>query len=113
MSEEQAQDIFNHDKFDEATKIKYLNEKGIQVFARDPMCSNEEIIAFGAQPKQDFKEIDAIIVAASHKEFKDIDWNSALKEMDDKTVFDGVGMLDREIIEKAGGNYLAWGASKE
>jgi UDP-N-acetyl-D-mannosaminuronic acid dehydrogenase len=93
--------------------VRLLKEKGINVFARDPMCSNEEIKEFGAEPKSGFKGLDAVIIAANHDEFKEIDWNSALQEMNGKTVFDGVGMLDPKTIEEAGGDYSAWGTKKE
>ena len=92
--------------------IKHFKERGVEVFARDPLCSDREVSEFGAEPKHDFKGVDAVIVATNHKEFKETNWKKALQEMRGKTVFDGVGMLDQKTIEKAGGRYLAWGAAK-
>jgi len=92
--------------------IKHFKERGVEVFARDPLCSDREVSEFGAEPKRGFKGVDAVIVATNHKEFKETNWKKTLQEMRGKTVFDGVGMLDQKTIEKAGGHYLAWGAAK-
>lgn len=93
--------------------IAELEKAGARVFARDPLCSDAEVRKLGAEPLAGFKGVDAVIVAAGHKEFKSIDWRAALKEMKGKLVFDGIGFLDRKAIEKAGGTYEAWGARRE
>ncbi|PIY91113.1 nucleotide sugar dehydrogenase, partial [Candidatus Micrarchaeota archaeon CG_4_10_14_0_8_um_filter_60_7] len=91
--------------------IPELKKAGCRVFGRDPLCSDAEVRDFGAEPMLGFKAVDAVIVAANHKEFKAIDWRAAFKEARGRLVFDGVGVLDRKEVEKAGGTYLAWGAS--
>lgn len=89
--------------------IKKLKSLGVRVFARDPLCSDDEVRAFGAEPLQGFKGVDAIAACAAHSEFKKINWTAALKEMSGKLVFDGARALDAGAVRKAGGSYSAWG----
>ena len=89
--------------------VKELNSLGVRVFARDPLCSKDEVRAFGAEPLDGFAGIDAVVACAAHREFKGIDWKAALGEMSGKLVFDGARAVDADAVRKAGGSYSAWG----
>lgn len=93
--------------------VRELQEYGINPMITDPVADREEAareygIAFVEEA--DIKEMDAVILAVSHKEYEDI----TMKQIDGmyaengkrKVLVDIKGMLDRAVYEKAG--YLYW-----
>lgn len=88
--------------------IKELKEWGVEVYAYDPLCSKEEVEKFGAKWKKDFKDLDAVIIATDHQEFKKLDLERMAKEMRHKVIIDGRHVLDKSI-KKFGFVYLGVG----
>ncbi|MDY6931664.1 MAG: nucleotide sugar dehydrogenase [Halobacteriota archaeon] len=90
--------------------IKILNEKGANVSAWDPLLL-EEVEVFGAKntPLSEAKDIDAIIVASDHAEFKQIDWEDVGKRMRNKIVIDGRDALETAELESHGFKFIGIG----
>jgi len=44
--------------------------------------------------KNDFKNIDCVVILAAHKEFYSIDWDNASREMRNKVIVDIRGVVD-------------------
>lgn len=93
--------------------VRELQEYGINPMITDPVADREEAareygVAFVEEAA--IKEMDAVILAVSHKEYEDI----TMKQLDGmyagngkrKVLVDIKGMLDRAAYEKAG--YLYW-----
>ncbi len=78
--------------------IDILKKGGAQVFAYDPLLE-KEVEQMGAIPHgiDDFSDIDAIIVAADYKEFKNIDWTSI--QMRHKILIDGKRTISPSVRE--------------
>ncbi|MBI5226928.1 nucleotide sugar dehydrogenase [Candidatus Micrarchaeota archaeon] len=88
-----------------------LKERGAEVFAHDPLCSNDEIRALGATPiRLDQTDgLDGIIVCANHAAFKTLDWAAMVKKMRHPNVVDGVHVVPADAVRKAGGTYAGIG----
>ncbi|HID26250.1 MAG TPA: nucleotide sugar dehydrogenase [Methanosarcinales archaeon] len=84
--------------------VKLLKESGARVFAYDPLLSLEEVEEFGAKYVQIEKaeDLDAVIIASDHKEFKSIDWFEIGKRMRNKVLIDGTQLVDPEQIKLNG-----------
>jgi len=89
--------------------IQELKEWGARVYAYDPLCTAEDAERFGAEWKEDFKDIDAIVITADHKEFKELDLERLAKEMRSKVIVDGRNVLDPKKAEQMGFVYLRVG----
>lgn len=82
---------------------KELSEFGCNVTVYDPWASAEEVKhSFGIDTVRDpdslkFKKFDAIILAVSHNEFREIDLETLKNEV--CVVYDCKGMLNREMID--------------
>lgn len=80
--------------------INILKNKGAKVFAYDPLLQ-AEVEQFGAKyiTLENTKDIDAVIIATDHKEFKEIDWNKL--NLRHKILIDGRQIINpKKIIEK-------------
>ena len=90
--------------------IRILNERGANVSAWDPLLL-EEVEEFGAvnNPIDNASDIDVIIVASDHEEFKHIDWDDVGKRMRNKIVVDGRDALDSAELESHGFVFIAIG----
>ncbi|RLF80438.1 nucleotide sugar dehydrogenase [Thermococci archaeon] len=89
--------------------IKGLKEWGAKVYAYDPLCTPEDAKRFGAEWKEDFKDIDAIIIATDHREFRDLDLKEIAKQVRNKVIVDGRNVLDSMKAEQLGFIYLRVG----
>ncbi|NJE26420.1 nucleotide sugar dehydrogenase [Thermococcus sp. MV5] len=89
--------------------IKELKEWGAKVYAYDPLCSEKDVKRFGAEWKEDFKDIDAIIIVTDHKEFKSLNLEEIAKQARNKVIIDGRNVLDAEKAEKLGFAYFRVG----
>jgi UDPglucose 6-dehydrogenase len=94
--------------------ISELKRRGAEVFAYDPVLG-DEVQRFGAIPSDlgsgDGINIDAILIASDHAEFKEIDWDLLDRRMRHKVVVDGRGILDPEELRSRGYLYRAVGQS--
>ncbi len=93
--------------------ISELKRRGAEVFAYDPVLG-DEVQRFGAIPydldsDKGINEIDAILVASDHAEFKEIDWDLLDRRMRHKVVVDGRNILDPEELRSRGYLYRAVG----
>ena len=91
--------------------IKELREWGANVYAYDPLCNPEDVKRFGAIWKEDFRDIDVLIIATDHREFKDLDLDEIAGQMRNKVIVDGRNVIDLKDARKRGFVYLAVGRS--
>lgn len=89
--------------------IKELKEWGANVYAYDPLCSREDAERFGAEWREDFKDIDAIVIVTDHKEFKELEFEKMVNEMRNKVIIDGRNIVDPEKAREYGFIYLKVG----
>ncbi len=89
--------------------IKELKEWGAKVYAYDPLCTPEDAKRFGAEWKEDFKNIDAIIIVTDHREFKELDLSEIAGQVRNKVIIDGRNILEPEKVEKFGFVYYRVG----
>lgn len=81
---------------------KELTELSDNIFVYDLLFSEEETKRYGLQYKNDFSDIDCVIIATNHKEFKEIDWKKTGKDLKNKIIIDTVNVLDYEETRKLG-----------
>ena len=95
--------------------INILRSKGSNVFSWDPLLK-KEVEEFGAIycRLNEIEDIDVIILASDHKEFKNLNWDEIEKRMRNKIVVDGRGILDADLLGSRGFKVLyVGGFSKE
>ncbi len=87
--------------------IRILKEE-CNVFAYDPLFG-DEVRQFGAEPRRlvDVEDIDAVVIASDHKEFKNIEWSRL--GLRHKVLVDGRQVIDKEEIRKYGYTYYGIG----
>lgn len=80
--------------------IDMLKRKGVKVFACDPLLE-KEVTQYGAVPRgiDDLSDIDGIIIAADHREFKNMDWAGIANQMRHKVLIDGRQVVDPKVRE--------------
>lgn len=89
--------------------VKELNEYGIQPLIVDPVADQEEakyLYGIDFANMNELKDLDALIIATSHDEFKRIDsadFDTMFK--DQKIMIDVKGIMDRKEYEKKGYHY--------
>src|SRR5699024_7903820 len=92
--------------------IKFLKEYGINPIIVDPVANKSEAEDhFNIQITdiKDVKDVDCIIYAVNHDEFRDLsieEFNTLYKEQDNKVMIDIKSSLDRMNFEKE--NYIYW-----
>ena len=91
--------------------INELKEFGVSTIIADPVADKEEAKReYGVDilDLDDVKDIDAVVVCVSHKEFADMDksYYDSLFGDKKKILFDIKGMYDKDEFEK--GDYLYW-----
>ncbi|HII66433.1 MAG TPA: nucleotide sugar dehydrogenase, partial [Thermococcaceae archaeon] len=91
--------------------IKELKEWGAKVYAYDPVCTPEDAERFGVEWKEDFKDIDAIIIVTDHKEFRDLDLEGIAKQVRNKVIIDGRNVINIKKVKELGFIYLRVGRS--
>ncbi|MBI2445149.1 nucleotide sugar dehydrogenase [Candidatus Micrarchaeota archaeon] len=90
-----------------------LQSRGVQVFAHEPLCTDEEIRRFGAEPLTPAAAdgLDGIIVCANHAEYRQLDWTELVRKMRTKKVVDGVNVVPADVVRQAGGTFAGIGRS--
>ncbi len=89
--------------------IEELKEWGANVYAYDPLCTREDAERFGAEWKEDFTGVDAIVITADHREFKELNLKKLAGEVHTRIIVDGRNVIDPEKAEKAGFIYMRVG----
>jgi len=78
----------------------YLKKKGADVSIHDPYANHDEVnTEFNVQLITKFDLYDAIVLAVSHNEYKNLDIIN-LKKRKESVVFDVKGFLDRNIVDE-------------
>ena len=90
--------------------IKELKEWGANIYAYDPLCTPEDAERFGAEWKEDFKDIDALVITADHKEFKSLNLKEIAEQVRNKIIIDGRNVLEPEKVQKHDFIYLRVGS---
>jgi nucleotide sugar dehydrogenase len=90
--------------------ISLLREAGAVPLVNDPLFTDEEIAAHGAEPAslEDLPRGDAIILQAFHDAYRDLDWSS-VSSTGYRIVLDGRNALDPDAIQRAGMQYIGIG----
>ncbi len=89
--------------------IDELNLLGAEVYAYDPMCGVEDAERFGAEWKEDFEGVDAVVILSDHEEFEDLDLDMVSEQSDHKVIVDGRNVLDKKAVLDQGFEYLRVG----
>jgi nucleotide sugar dehydrogenase len=93
--------------------VDLLRRAGAEVLIHDPLFTPSELANLEAEvvdlASDQARSVDAIVVQAMHRDFRDLDWRSFKKL---RAVLDGRGTLDAEKIRKAGAAYIAIGISE-
>jgi len=90
--------------------IEELKEYGIKTHAADPVADCEEAMheyGIGIEAYEDICDVDAVIMAVSHKEFIDIDFEELKKKYRDESyvLIDVKGIFSIEEAAKSGFQY--------
>ncbi|HXN90125.1 MAG TPA: nucleotide sugar dehydrogenase [Candidatus Sulfotelmatobacter sp.] len=93
--------------------VDLLRRAGAEVLIHDPLFTTSELANLEAEvvdlASDQARSVDAIVVQAMHRDFRDLDWRSFQKL---RAVLDGRGTLDAEKIRRAGAAYIAIGISE-
>ncbi len=89
--------------------IEELKEWGANVYAYDPLCTKEDAERFGAEWKEDFDGVDAIVITADHREFKELNIEKIAERMSTRIIVDGRNVIDPKKAEKSGFIYMRVG----
>lgn len=88
--------------------IEELKPKAAKIYAYDPLFSKEEIEKY-APYKDDFKDIDCIILMADHREFRKYNWKKIAETVRTKTIVDSRQFFKPEEIKAKGFKYKGLG----
>lgn len=88
--------------------IKLLKEWGAEVYAYDPLCTPEDAERLGAKWKEDFRDVDAVVIATDHEEFRQLEFDKVSIEMRSKVIVDGKNLFGK-YLTKLGFIYLGVG----
>ncbi|UCD02963.1 MAG: nucleotide sugar dehydrogenase [Candidatus Aenigmatarchaeota archaeon] len=89
--------------------INMLQELGANTFVYDPLFDKDETKAFGFRYKKDFRDIDCIVVATDHNEFKNYDWKKIKDTMRGIALVDGKQLLNPAKARSMGFDYRGIG----
>jgi nucleotide sugar dehydrogenase len=83
--------------------VAALNKAGANVSLSDPLFSDEEIKRFGAEAASlhDTGPLDAVVLAAYHREYRSLDFRS-FKARGARIFVDGRNVVDKKAVEAAG-----------
>lgn len=83
--------------------IKILRDRGVNVYAFDPMLRREEVEPYGAYcSPNEAQDLDGVIIASDHSIFKNLDWGAIGKNMRRKILIDGRQVVDPEKLQRLG-----------
>jgi len=91
--------------------IKKLKRLQASVSLYDPMFSMKEIESYGVSyhDNKDYRNIDCVVVLSDHREFYNLDWLNAEKEMRSQVIVDGRQVIDPNHVQKLGFLYKGIG----
>ncbi len=62
------------------------------------MCYEEDAERYGAGWKENFEDVDAVVILTDHEEFEVLDLGEIKNEMRGGLIVDGRNVLDREKV---------------
>jgi UDP-N-acetyl-D-mannosaminuronic acid dehydrogenase len=95
--------------------IGHLTNQCPRVYAYDPLMG-DEVGQYGAKVVSDLLEvgegfqIDAVVIASDHSEFKDIDWHDFGGRMRHKVIVDGRHCID--VVDMRHEGWAAYGIGR-
>ncbi|RLG36276.1 nucleotide sugar dehydrogenase [Methanosarcinales archaeon] len=97
-------------RYSPALKIIDVLKDSVDVFAYDPIMERSEIERYAPyMHPYDAENLDAIIIASDHEEFKRIDWKIISERMRRKIIIDGRNVCDADEMHKLRFKYLRIG----
>ena len=75
--------------------IEKIGKYKPKLYAYDPLCKPEDYKKFGVNFKDNFKDIDCVVILTDHKEFYKIKWDKASKEMRNNVIMDMRGIIHK------------------
>jgi UDPglucose 6-dehydrogenase len=96
------------------TIVKQLQDRGVEVFAYDPVAQEQasklfEDVKYFDNIDKMVKGVDCIVIATEWDEFAKLDWEEIKKLVGSANIVDGRNCLDRDKMKAMGWNYLAVG----
>jgi len=79
------------------------------VGAYDPLYTKEETEKFGVKYSEDYRDVDAVVIAADHREFAGYDWKTKSKEVRTAVLVDTRQVVDPAEARAAGFVYRGIG----
>jgi len=89
--------------------IAELNELDGEIYAYDPMCEKTDAHRFGAKWKDDFEDIDAVVILTDHEEFEELDLVRIYNQVNTPLIIDGRNVLNPGEARDLGFNYFRVG----
>ena len=72
------------------------------VFAYDPLFTEKEIKSMGFSYKENFADIDCIVVTTKEKKFVDLNWTTVANEVSTKVIVDTQNIISYEKLHGLG-----------
>jgi len=97
------------------TLIRKFKKAGAELTAYDPVAIKEakrrigDEINYGKDAYDCLIDADCLIVVTEWSEFRSPNWSVINKLMNEKVVFDGRNIYEREYVEEAGFKYFGIG----
>ncbi|HEX54631.1 MAG: nucleotide sugar dehydrogenase [Candidatus Altiarchaeales archaeon] len=89
--------------------IHILKLRGANVHVYDPLFEKNEIKSLGFDYSRNFSNIDCLIIATDHEEFKTYNWREIYKEMRNKILVDARQVVNPEEMRRLGFAYRGLG----
>lgn len=80
--------------------IRELKKWGAKVYAYDPLCGQKNAERFGAEWKEDFNDVDSVVILTDHEEFKNLDLTEIQTNSRSNLIVDGRNIIDPEKAQK-------------
>ena len=73
------------------------------------MYDAEDAERYGAEWKEDFEGVDALVILTDHEEFEELDLEEIAGKTDHKVIVDGRNVLDPREVRSVGFEYFRVG----
>ncbi|AGB04694.1 nucleotide sugar dehydrogenase [Aciduliprofundum sp. MAR08-339] len=102
-------DVYEFRKSPSIPYIERIKEWSENVYVYDPVCSEKDAERYGVKWKEDFRDVDIIVIMNDAKEFKELNLDDLAKSMRNKIIVDGRGIVDKERAKSLGFVYMGVG----
>ncbi|RLI93725.1 MAG: nucleotide sugar dehydrogenase [Candidatus Altiarchaeales archaeon] len=79
-----------------------LKSKNANIYCYDPLYSKDEIESFDVEYKDNFENIDCIIISTDHSEFRNLNWKEIASKMSTRIIIDGRQIVNPSQVRKFG-----------